>query len=238
MSISDVLQRLEEMEKKFDGKLSDINKKLDGIVLRVDVLEKRGDNHDGRLTALEKKFKELNAIEEQHKAAIAKTKRVGVMSEFKSKELNVIFEKIPQEDAKETMQESLKKVKQVIKDVLKVKEEVNITHAHRLPSGGTADSKPLIIKLASMMEKDKLWKNIGNVSKFNEDKEATEKRYVEMNHLPKKLFLDKMSLKKDFNAHKAAGKKPRWKMDKQNVEFCYVIGSIYYRPKCRPDSSD
>ena len=95
MSISDVLQRLEEMEKKFDGKLSDINKKLDGIVLRVDVLEKRGDNHDGRLTALEKKFKELNAIEEQHKAAIAKTKRVGVMSEFKSKELNVILEKNP-----------------------------------------------------------------------------------------------------------------------------------------------
>ena len=56
-----------------------------------------------------------------------------------------------------------------------------------------------------------------------------------MMDLPKKLFKDKMSLKAKYKAAKNAGKKPVWKLDKQNAEFCYKIGAIWFRPKAQDD---
>ena len=228
MSITDVLSRLDDIENSFNNKFNVIEKKLDTMTARVDTLE-------SMIEAVEKKTKSLSLLEKKYQDAIKKTKTVGVMAEFKSKELNVIFNNIPQDDLQEDMKASLEKAKTVMKEVLKIDDEVNITHAHRLPKGGSDSCRPLIVKVASMFDKDKLWKKVGNVRAYNEGKEDGNKRYVEMMHLPNKLFIDKMSLKDDFKKHKKAGRKPKWRLDKQNAEFCFVIGAIRYRPEARND---
>ena len=228
MSIADVLEKLDGIEKKFDERFNQLEGKVNLITTRVDGLE-------NRLNVVEEKSKKLSVLEKSYQAAIKKTKNTGVMAEYKSKELNVIFNNVPQDTLQEKMTDSLQKARAVLKDVLKIDDVVEITHAHRLPNGGSELRRPLIIKVASMFEKDKLWKNIKNVNAYNDGKLDTDKRYVELTHLPKKLFVDKMSLKDDFKKYKNNGKKPRWRLDSQNVEFCFVIGAIWYRPAARSD---
>ena len=227
MSIADVLTRLDDIEKSFNSKLEEINKKFDDVSAKVINLETRMDT-------VEKTVQSLENMKSKMQSEIKKTKSAGIMAEYKSKELNVILSNVPQESLQEDMKESFNKVKAVIKDVLLV-DDIEITHAHRLPKGGSATSRPLIFKVKSMLEKDKLWQNIKNVVKYNDGKSVNDKRYVEMQHLPKKLFVDKMTLKADFKQAKIDGKNPIWKLDKQNVEFCYKVGAIWYRPKARND---
>ena len=228
MSIADVLLRLDAMEKKFDDRFDKLQAKIDTVTARVDDFE-------ARLTVVEEKSKSLSLLEKKYQSAIKTTKIAGIMAEFKSKELNVLLNNIPQDDDEEDMNVSLEKAKTFLKEVLKIDEDVGITHAHRLPKGGSVNCRPLIIKVASMFEKEKLWKKIRNVGTYNDGKESAEKRYVEMLHLPKKLFKDKMSLKNDFKKHKDNGRKPRWRLDSHNGEFCYIIGAVWYRPEVRPD---
>ena len=228
MSIQAVLEKLTKIEERFEGRFDALEEKIDGITKRVDLLEER-------VNVVEKKNEKLTLLEKKYKDAIERTKIAGVMTEFKSRELNVIINNVAQTDEEEKSTDSLAKAQSVIRDVLKVEESVEITHAHRLPKGGSALRRPLIIKVASMFEKDKLWSKIKNVQLFNDGKEKEDKIYVEMVHLPNKLFIDKMSLKDDFKRKKRAGKKPYWRLDSQNGEYCYKVGGVWYRPDHRDD---
>ena len=194
-----VLDKLTAMEEKFEKRFDDLDEKLTGLTNRMEMAEKR-------INILEEKTKKLSLLENKYRVAIGRTKAAGVVAEFKSRELNAILNNIPQEDTVERNSKSFELAQDFIKNVLGIHEPIALTHAHRLPTGGTSSRRPLIIKLKDMVEKEKLWANVKMIEAYNKDKDGTDKRYVEMVHLPKKLFIDKMSLKDNYKKARNAGK--------------------------------
>ena len=103
MSIADVLTRIDEMEKSFTKQITDVSNKFDTMKNRMDGLE-------ARIVTVEETAKSLVKLKEKFEKEITKTRNVGVMAEYKSKELNVVFSNIPQENSNEDMNESLEKL--------------------------------------------------------------------------------------------------------------------------------
>ena len=187
MSIAHVMARFDSLEANLNKKFEDLTTQFGAVLDRVNGFE-------ARIVALEEQAQSFSALKEKYTAVIKKTENAGVMAEFKSRELNVVLGNITQESKDEHTTVSLQKANDVLENVFKIQEPVEITHAHRLPVGGSENCRPLIIKVKSMMEKDKLWRAIGNVAKYNKDipdDEKEKRRYVEMMDLPKKLFKDK-----------------------------------------------
>lgn len=229
-AVDKVLERLFQIEEKFTKRFDALEEKFEGITERVVSVEKR-------IAVLEEKTENLSLLESKYKNAIKRTNVAGVMTEYKSRELNVVFSNIPQENETEPSSRSFELAHETIKTVLGIPESVALTHAHRLPKGGSACKRPLIVKVKDTLDKDKLWDAVKrkSIENYNKNKENHEKRYVEMVHLPKKLFIDKMSLKAGFKKAKQAGKSVHWKLDPQNAEYCYKIGAVWYRPNEQKD---
>lgn len=202
--------------KELKSDLADIRSDISHMDRRVERLEKADD------TLLEK----YNDALKQHEIQ-------ALVSEYNSKEYNIIIYNIPGAGKNEKPIASHKKVVETLEKCLEMydAENINIRNAHRLP-GKKGKRLPLIFKVSTMFEKHKIWENIANLKDFNEGKADEEKVYIEMNHLPKKLKADKDSLLDDYYKAKEDGKNPKWRFFKKAGEYGYRIGDKSFRPKC------
>ena len=224
MNNTEVLDAIKALKENINERFDDMKNEFNEMKIKQKALEER-------LVAVEKRTKELGKTEEQYKASIKKANATSIYSEYKSRELNVVFNNVPQEKTWEECSVSLQKAEDILREAMLIPERLHITHAHRIPKGGKANCRPLIITLHSMIEKQKIWDNLSNLKKYNDAQEdASNKRYVEMINLPNKLFVDKMSLRLKYKADKLAGKSPKWKYDQVNGEYYYEVDNTSVRP--------
>ena len=233
-----IMKRFDKMDKKQD-KISKKLKKLDDIEKKVNKQEENHtqlsnivSNQGLKVNELEEKVGQIQTLEEQYKTAIRKTQISQVTSDFMNKRVNVIIRNYPEDpkNAWENKDDSIKNVRKVLKHVLKLDEAdtMVIADAHRLPA--KKGRRPLIFKLASLVDKNKLWKNVKNTKEYNNGKDEADVIKIDMVHLPKKLSTDKFDLLDDFFAAKNKGDKPKWWFDRENGQYCYMIADIVYRP--------
>ena len=209
-----------ESVKKDISSINSNYKELSGRVSQIDQLVAEKDVAIATVTSQS----------DQNARAIEKLQISNVNTIYKSMQSNVILQNV-EELEDETNDECLNMVNNVINDVFQVDHtRISISVAHRMGSANVNGRRPIIFKLAKLSDKGVLWDNINNVSVYN-TANRSRKVFVEMTQLPKKLANDKASLIDDFNAAKTAGLKPKWRYDKVNGQFCYVIGEKFYRPK-------
>ena len=82
----------------------------------------------------------------------------------------------------------------VVNNVLEIPDarEFIIKDCHRLPA--SKGRRPLIFKLNSMLDKQKIWDHIAKLKSYNQHRDENTAIFIEMNHLPRKLHKDKQSL--------------------------------------------
>ena len=210
-----ILDTLKEDLTQVKSDISNINTTITGIDNRVTSLEKaENSNRD-----------EFNNVLKEHEIK-------ALVSEYNSKEFNVIIYNLPLIGKSETLKASRKKSLEVLEKVLQIYDanDFIIRNAHRLP-GKAGKCPSLIFKISTMFEKQKIWDKIKLLNNYNNSKEDNEKIFIDMIHLPKKLKDDKNDLLEDFKAAKKAGKKPRWRFMKKTREYCYAIGNTTFIPK-------
>ena len=164
--------------------------------------------------------------------ALKKHQIQSLVNEYNSKEYNIILYNIPGIGKTEKRLTSKKKVVETLQNALLLNEadSINIRNCHRLP-GTHGKRLPLIFKVSTMFEKDLIWDHIANLKTYNNTRQDDDKIFVDMNHLPKKLKADKLSLLTDYKTARNDDKNPKWRFDKKTGEYCYVIDNKYYRPK-------
>lgn len=165
-------------------------------------------------------------------SALKKHQIQSLVNEYNSKEYNIIIYNIPGIGKTEKRLTSYKKVVDTLQNVLQLQDadSINIRNCHRLP-GTHGKRLPLIFKVSTMFEKDKIWDHIQNIKTYNDTREDDDKVFIDMVHLPKKLKADKLSLYDDYKTARDDGKRPKWRFDKKSGEYCYVIDKTYFRPK-------
>ena len=169
------------------------------------------------------------------KQRVAKLERDSIMRESYDKRLNVLIHGL-----KETERESKQQSKIIFEAFLK--EALNLEHGsikiidlHRLPQRAVkkADKKvirPIIIKLLSTYDKDKLYGNISKLKAYNKNR-ATPIFITE--HLPKIFYNHKKLLIPQFQAAKRDRKTDvRW--GAINGKYCLYIDNKRIMP---PDNA-
>ena len=239
-TLSTISTSVESMETSINNAFSEIKAiKEDLETVKSDIRGINSNNEElsNRVSKIEELLAEkdvaiatVTSQSDQNTKAIEKLQIASVNAVYKSMQSNIILQNV-NENNDETNDECLNLVNSVIHDVFKVDPaRISISVAHRMGNPNVNDRRPIIFKLAKLSDKSILWDNIDNVSSYNKA-HSNRKVYVEMTQLPKKLANDKASLLDDFSAARQAGLRPKWRYDKVNGQFCYVIGDDYYRPK-------
>ena len=233
LDIACVMEKLQKLDT-----LDTINSKLDTIDTRQQNIETKQFTMDTELKDVKKRLVNVETFvtksettEQCMKMAIRSYEIAKIQSEANSREYNAIMFNVLQTEVHETRKTSLELVREVLANVLEIPDAhlISIRNAHRLPaSKGRA---PLIFKLNSMYDKDKIWSNINKLKLFNDSQltNAT-KIYIDMTNLPQKLQKDKKSLLTKYNALRNSNSKPRWFYDKKAGEYTIKVGGKIIRP--------
>lgn len=227
-SNKDIMTVLKFMSLKL-GNLATIEAGLKEVKSDVATIKYDIEGIEGRVKVLEDE--DRNAAD-RYNDALKELQISALVNEYNSKEYNIILYKLPGIGKKESSRTSLNKVYGVLRDVLLIEdaESIAIRNCHRLP-GKEAKRLPLIFKLQYMSDKDLIWKNLKNLSEYNDGRPEKEQIQIQMTHLPKKLKKDRDALLDDYKKAKGEGKQPKWRFNKLNGEYCFMIGKQVYRPK-------
>ena len=168
------------------------------------------------------------------KQRVAKLERDSVMLESYDKRLNVLIHGL-KETERESKQQSKIIFEAFLKEALNLeRDSIKIIDLHRLPQGAVkkADKKvirPIIIKLLSGYDKDKLYENISKLKAYNKNR-ATPIFITE--HLPKIFYNHKKLLILQFQAAKRDGKTDvRW--GAYDGKYCLYIDNKRILPCTR-----
>ena len=227
---TDMEQVLEKLNTIMD-KLNLIEQKVTNVDTRLVTMEQKVDGLTERVNKLEDEAKTIDSLEAKYKHGIRNNEISRIRNEENSRKYNVIIDNVTQDDMFETREDSVKKVRDVLTNVLQINDagQIGIADAHRLPT--SKGRSPLIFKLRSMTDKDLIWKNIMHVKTFN-NKQANNnnKVYVNMHHYPAKLQRDKASLLEIFKKYRDRRVKTRWQYNKKSGELCLHVGQRVIRP--------
>ena len=225
-SISNVEQQVNDVKSDLAKVIEDVSDaKVDHIALsgRVQDLEDAATSTDDSVAA-------VTSLCQQNKRTIEKLQIANINNVFRSMQCNVIAQNVCEVE-NESNEECMKQVHNVINNVFKIKsKDIAISVAHRMGKPNVNGRRPIIFKLARRSDKDILWKNIKNVATYNSTFKSN-RVFIDMTQLPKKLANDKDSLMEDFKLAKKAGNDPKWKYDKEKGQYCYIVDNTYYRPK-------
>ena len=219
------------MKKKLK-KLDDIEEQLIGLRTDHDALVVRVTSEEKGLAELTAVVNDISIVKEKYENEIKKNQISQVGSKFSSMRFNIIIRNYPQDttNAWESKEDSVKIVRTVLKDVLKVprSDSIVIADAHRLSSN--KGRRPLIFKLTSLVDKAKIWDCVANIKDYNALKTHSEKVKIDMVHLPEKLSQDKSDLWKDYWKAKDEGRRPKWWFDVKEGQYCFKVGDTVFRP--------
>ena len=196
--------------------ISKQDERISGIVERMDNLQDEVDDND------------------------AEARARSLMAEYNSKRFNFLIFGVTDPQAYESKSECLTLVREFLEQTAQVPgaEHFRINDCHRLPQRPIEPSpetthvkrRPIIVKLASLIDKDIIFKNLKDLPAINEHRLKGSKYFVS-DHLPRPMKVQKDNLMYSFRKAKKEGKKPYFKPDATTGDYCLHIGKTIIRPK-------
>lgn len=185
-----------------------------------------------RVTAVEEKVNSMQSLKAEYEEAIRQYNLKSLLQECHSKRQNVLVFNIPQVEVWEKILDSEKKVREFLRDIVKVDEADTcvIADCHRLRTAKMRMPLPLIFKVGSMTLKRKIADNLKNLTTYNAGKEKKNKVFVELMHLPKRLSDDKKLLQTQFDDARIAKRRPTWIRNDEVGMLCLKIGGVIIAP--------
>ena len=227
--------KLDGLEQRLNSKVDSIKRDITEFKIQVDGCIEEQNTHisafQTRLDELTRRV-ELNAKQQNAKM---------FLNEYYSKRYNLLIMGINDAETKESKLETLKLARSFLRDTLEISDaaDIQILDCHRLPQfisekrslRSTANEpskpRPVIIKLASILDKNLIFKHTTNLKNANKAREKGLKYYVS-EHLPKRMFEQKKSLMEEFYKAKDDGKKPYWKPDLKTCRHVFTYWEQVY----------
>ena len=175
----------------------------------------RSKETDKRLNALERKFMEMKDQNEKEK----------LLKELYDKRLNLLHGK--EDKAWESRKESKEHVLDFFQNALKLENasEITIVDVHRLPAnkinarrGSVPGKRPIIFKLATIEDRGKIMKAMGNLKAYNASRPESQKVSLSR-HLPRILQKQRKALIPEYIRRKKAGEKVTINVDFESVRM-------------------
>ena len=239
--------------------LSTVVERLDSIESRISLFENKTEANERRIgelesnqIKLEQRISELgsqiNEVKTETEEAQAKARHNELSRDLYSKRFNYLIHGLEENpnNAWETREQTEQWFRTFVTEGLKIDDpnSINIVDIHRLPQFPIYDklrrkiNRPIIVKLASVFDKQKFSQNLKNLKTFNA-KRRTERAstpYVyATEHLPRELQLQKNKLIPLFREARRKKEKTFWKL--QNGEYCLFVNDKRIMPRTS-DNSD
>ena len=240
-SDSRVISLLQSLESRLNGidlklnKLEAIDIKLGVVEAKYNELKPIVDSNQAAVKTLQAQTDSIKAKQDELDGLISEVRKSQILSEYNSRQYNILIRNMAEFKVNEDKTKTLEYVMMVLNNILKVPNATNIVikDCHRLPS--SKGRRPIIFKLNSMFDKQRIWNCIFKLNEYNDTKDPDNKLYIEMNHLPSKLQKDKKSLLDNFRTAHKEGKVTKWFFDKKSAEYCLKIGHRVLKPKTNID---
>lgn len=225
-AVKALTERIGSLEAKFvsfESKFRKINEKIEEQDRKIAELEKETNNKAD--------YAELDGL----LARIDRLEKEAVERESYSKRMNLLVHGLEEKEGNvwENKRETQEIFNNFVKQGLKMDpNSIPLVDIHRLPQHpvvrhGLKVTRPIIIKLANAMDKQKVMKNLKNLKSYNEslnqrleNSHARKKKQVFVTeHLPQAYYQQKKKLMPKFRQAREAGEQTRWGI----VNGCYCL---------------
>ena len=234
------------------AKLDKILLTLDKLTVRLDNIETKLENFNERLNLVEQKLEKkcqefesalstavskphLEALEAKFNNFVESINADQLMREAYEKRLNILIHGLPEKDnAWETREKTRIVFDNFLREGLKLDPStVNLDDIHRLPQGPhrTGKIRPIIIKMATNMDKQKIYSSLKNLKNYNtaRSSNANDSSPVFVtDHLPKLFQNQKKALIPHFKEARSQNKKTYWKAE--NGQYHLYINNRIFIP--------
>ena len=217
---------------------STIEDKLDKVMFAIQDLKK---DFNERLDKIEKRYQQFENATNEKLAVMSKriekleklqldAQKEALMQESYNKRLNILIHGVEEDRncAWETHENTLKKFDDFLTTALKIdSDDINVVDIHRLPQTplrirGKKVNRPIIVKLDSMMEKSKIFRNLKRLKSYNDLRKLDNKSSIFVtDHLPKVFLEQKKLLMPQFKEAKRNQQKTSWRAE--NGEYVLYI---------------
>ena len=174
--------------------------KVTNIDFKVTALDTKVGLIDTRVNKVEVQSNSHVLHIDQLQLAARKSKIAQMIAEENSRKYNISIGNLSMKKEYEDKVTSIENVQYILNTLLKIPDahQIIIRDAHRLLTRKPGTRKPLIFKLTTMMDKNKIWEYLPNLVAHNEGRDFMEKIFIDMNNLPAKLARDKAELMDDY----------------------------------------
>ena len=253
MSMQDVLDKLSKLQLDITSMKDDVsvipamNERMGLIEKRLDDLETvktdvnvLKDNYailHTTVNNVKHKVEGMTTVKQEYIDAMDKYRVYMLLNEKLNKRWNIILEGVEQdknEDGSlkwESRPDAVEKVENFLRDILKIKDVITITDAHRMSVKTARQGRPLplIFKLSSLVDKGKIYKSLKELKSYNENR-GNNKVFVTMEHLPEQMQKDRKSLLDKFKDARRNGLKPTWFANRVTGQYCLKVGEVIHTP--------
>ena len=203
-----LVTNLNEKFDTLDSKVEKLSKKMETLEETVNDKFAQVDN-ELRCKAPLAHFNELqekiSSLEDQLGGLYSDMKKDALMKESYEKRVNILVHGLREPDSpREKREESLTLFHDFMRDGLNIDDPTSIAvvDAHRLPqrpkyNKGTRICRPLIAKLATISDRNKIFSHLKNLKNFDETRNSCLLHYKSdyvSNHLPREFVLQKKRL--------------------------------------------
>jgi len=134
---------------------------------------------------------------------IASLERENLMRESYSKRLNILVHELEETNGDENKEQTRTIFERFFNDALEIEPgSIDIVDLRSLPSkakpkvvGKSKNTRPIIVKVMTAFDKDKIYENVKKLKQYNDESNSTV--YI-TDHLPKIFYKQKRSLSQKF----------------------------------------
>ena len=251
-AIKDILPKFENLEKTLNDKFDQLQKHVNSNLFEIQhQLDNKAASKD--CAALQER---ISTLEKQVRVMKLNSNNEMLMKESYSKRNNILIHGLPETEAWESREKSLIIFQEFIREGLKIADPsfISVVDVHRLPQRpiskeGRLICRPIIVKLASILDKERLFKNAKNLKSYNEKRDPNPNSSDKSNrlksnrsqvymtdHLPKEFVAQKKILYPKFIEAKRNKSKTFWRIENgcYNLYVDDVKAELEQKGNCDP----
>ena len=241
-----LVTNLNEKFDTFDSKVEKLSKKMEIFEETVNDKFAQVDNElkcKAPLAHCNELQEKISSLKDQLGGLYSDIKKDALLKESYEKRLNILMHELREPDSLwEKREESLTLFQDFMRDGLNIDDPTSIAlfDAHRLPqrpkyNKGTCICRPLIVKLATISDKNKIFSHLKNLKNCDETRNSSllhHKSVYVSNHLPREFVLQKKRLYPQCKEALSNNQKPRTFKTKDVHCLCPAFASegdhLYY----------
>ena len=203
---------------------SDLGENLKELKLDAKFIGNRTSNLDSSATARLNDLKKKIKMNQDLSMTIRKLEKDEVIRESYSTRLSILVHGSKKQGNDKTKEQAKALFDNFLGEALEIiLDSIKIVHLHRLPQhtirkAGKAITRPIIVKLLTSFDKDKIFKNINRLKQYNDERKS---RIFIMDHLPKLFYYQKKQPMPEYKAAKEDDHLAKWTA--YNGDYCLHV---------------